>query len=178
MEIAKLVLRCFAAIMLFAVVLGAVSAWICPESFAAGRPEGLENLAPIWQGILSRVLEFLAPSFIIGLALGNAASLGHRPAIKAFFFTKPLLIHALLMALAATVAGFAGYYAAGHGLWRISSNLPPGVFVDRLPALAGVWWAGIGGHAGNILSGIFLVIWTWRKRAVFEIMVRERNQRS
>ena len=178
METAKLVLRCVAAIMLFAVVLGAVSAWICPESFTGSRPEELGALPPVALGILSRVLDFLAPCVIIGLALGNAANLGHRPAVKAFFFTKPLLIHALLMAIAATIAGVIGYFTARQGMWRISSQLPPGISPERLPALAAVWWAAIGGHAGNIISGIFLVIWTWRKRAVFEVMVREREQRS
>lgn len=173
MESAKLVLLCIAAVCGFAACLGEVSALACPAAFTLGRPRWFGDLPAAVLGPLWGVLDFLYPAAIVGVAVALASHVGPRPSVKAFFFRKPLIGHAVFMAFVSAVAAVIGWFAVKSGVYPIIGPLDGALPVEQHPALGAVWWASLGAHAANIVGGITLAGWIWRKRAVFERMVRE-----
>ncbi len=175
MEPAKLVLLCIAAVCGFAACLGEVSSLVCPEAFTLGRPKAFGDLPAPVLGPLWGVIDFVYPATIVGVALAMASHFGHRPSVKAFFFRKPLLGHAVFMAVSSGIAGVIGWFAVRSGAYPIIGPLRDALLPERHAILGAVWWAGFGAHAANLIGGITIAAWIWRKRAVFERMVRERE---
>jgi hypothetical protein len=172
MESAKLVLLCIAVVCGFGACLGEASALVCPEAFTLGRPPSFGDLPALVLGPLWGVIDFVYPGAVIGLALAMAAHVGNRPAVKAFFFVKPLLAHAVLLAVISVASGVIGWFAVRDGAYPIIGPLRDALPPDQHPLLGAVWWARFGAHAANIVGGIAIATWIWRKRAVFERMVR------
>jgi hypothetical protein len=182
MEHAKLVLRCLLIIAGFGALFGGVCALICPEVFTLGRPPSFGNLPAPVLGMLWGWLDFLLPGVMVGMAVGLAANVGNRPAVKAMFFAKPLWRHALLMAVGAVSAGLLGWLATRQGMWEVAGKLASALPPERHEVFSSVWWGTLGAHTANFAGGIALAIWTWRKRTEFEAMVnakeRESNEQS
>src|SRR6478736_5784535 len=111
MEFAKLVLRCLLVIAGTGAVAGAVSATVCHEAFTLGRPPAFGSLPPPVLGALWGLLEFLMPGAVVGMAVGMAANVGYRPAVKAMFFRKPLWLHAAFLLTIGAIAGLVGWMA-------------------------------------------------------------------
>lgn len=172
MEFAKLVLRSLLTIAGFGGVLGAVSALICPEAFTLGRPPAFGALPAPVLGFLWGTLEFLMPGVVIGLAIGMSANIGDRPAVKALFFKKPLLAHAVVLAVGAVIAGAIGWHGVASGRWPMLGAVAAATPDERHTRLGAVWWATRGAHVANLAGGIALAIWTWRKRAEFDAHVK------
>jgi hypothetical protein len=175
MEVAKLVLYCIAAVCGAGAMIGEAAAWISPESFTLGRPPAFGDMPPALLGPLWGILDFLMPGAIVGLALAMASTVGERPAVKAFFFGRPLIGHAILMLITAAVAGFIGWVAVVKGWWVVLGPLADTAGPARHPMIGAVWWANIGAQFANFVGGITISVWIWRKRAVFERMVREKQ---
>lgn len=174
MEIAKLVLMCLASLCGYGVVLGAVSAALCPEAFTLGRPPFLEHWPALGLGAMWGALDLLMPATFAGLALGIAANFGPQPALKASFFRRIIPGLLGLMALAALIGGAAGYFATQRGMHTITGPLKTTIALASHPMLAAVWWASLGGLLTLFASSIILATWTWRKRAFYADMLRRR----
>jgi hypothetical protein len=172
MEIAKLVLLCIAAVCGAGAVIGEAAAWVCPEVFTLGRPPAFGSLHPALLGPLWGIIEFLPHGAIVGVAIGIAASVGERPAVKAFFFRRPLLGHGVLMLVIATGAGGIGWFAVRNGSWPVLGALAAAVEPARHPLVGAVWWANLGAQCANLIGGITIAAWIWRKRATFARIVR------
>jgi hypothetical protein len=176
MEPAKIVLLAIVILCGFAAALGEACAWICPEAFTVARPAIFGGAPPAISGPIWCALETVHLAAGVGIGIALAAHVGHRPAVKAFFFTKPLLAILPLLAAMATLAGFLGYYAVGSGHYAVfDTTLKEGIPLERHPAYVATWWATLGNHAGMLVGGAVLAVWTWKKRAVFEQMVRDRG---
>ena len=176
MEAAKLILLTLAALCGYGAALGEVSAWICPEAFTLGRPAAFGALPALVLGPIWGALDFLIPSGFIGVAMAMAAHFGGRPAIKAFFFYRPLACLVALAAIAASVAGALGYHAVLTGAYPILGPMEHALTPQQHPLLAAVWWAMLGSHFAVLAGGIVLAVWTWKKRAVFEEIVRQKSR--
>jgi len=174
MEIAKLVLLCIASLCGYGAVVGSISAALCPEAFTLGRPPSFEHWPALALGAIWGTLDLLIPSTIAGVALGFAANVGPRPALKTSFFhcVIPGLIG--LMALVSIVAGIAGFIATRHGGHTITGPLKATLALEKHPMLAAVWWSSLGGLLMLFASAMILAAWTWRKRAQIEDMLRKR----
>ncbi len=177
MEFAKLVLRCLLVIAITGAIVGMTSAMICHEAFTLGRPSDFGNLPVPALGALWGLLEFLMPGAVVGMALGMAANVGYRPAIKAMFFRKPLWVHAAFILLMAAVAGLIGWTAVKQGHWVVLGNVAAATAPERHPLLGAVWWASRGAHLANLVGGVALAFWTWRKRGEFEEEVRRNTKK-
>src|SRR5262245_9261777 len=116
MEVAKLVLLCIAAVCGAGAVIGEAASWVCAEAFTLGKPPAFGSLHPALLGPLWGIIDFVMPGAMVGIALGLAATVGDRPAVKAFFFKRPLIGHAVLMIAMAAVAGGIGWLAVQNGL--------------------------------------------------------------
>ena len=171
MEFAKLVLRCLLVIAITGAIVGAASAMVCHEAFTLGRPPAFGNLPAPALGALWGLLEFLMPGAVVGMAVGMAANVGYRPAIKAMFFRKPLWAHAAFLLIVAPIAGLIGWMAVKQGHWVVLGNVAAATAPERHPLLGAVWWASRGAHLANLIGGVALAFWTWRKRGEFEAIV-------
>jgi hypothetical protein len=178
MEHAKLVLRCLLTVAGFGAIFGSVCALICPEVFTLGRPPSFGNLPAPVLGMVWGAIDFLIPGVMVGMGIGLAANVGYRPAVKAMFFRKPLWRHALLMTIGAVFAGLVGWFATSEGLWEVAGKLAATLPPERHRALGGVWWGTLGAHTANFAGGIALAIWTWKKRAEFEAMVKAKAEKG
>lgn len=177
MEAAKLVLLTLAALCGYGAALGEVSAWICPEAFTLNKPAVFGALPSVILGPIWGSLDFLIPSVFVGIALGIAAHFGERPAIKAFFFYRPLACLVALCAITATASGALGFRAVQTGAYPILGPMENALPKDQHPFLAATWWAMLGSHFAVLVGGIILAAWTWKKRAFFEKIVRENSAR-
>ncbi len=175
MEAAKLVLLTLAALCGYGAALGEVCAWICPEAFTLNKPAAFDALPALILGPIWGALDFLIPSVFVGVAMAMAAHFGARPAIKSFFFFRPLACLVALASLAAAVAGLLGYRAVLAGSYPILGPMENAIPRDRHPLLAAAWWAMLGSHCAVLVGGIILSAWTWRKRALFEQIVRAKS---
>ena len=176
MEFAKLVLRCLLVIAIAGAIVGMASAMVCHEAFTLGRPHAFGDLPIPMLGALWGFLDFLMPGAVVGMALGMAANVGYRPAIKAMFFPKPLSVHAAFILIMAAVAGLIGWTAVTQGHWVVLGNVAAATAPERQPLLGTVWWAYRGAHLANFVGGVALAFWTWRKRGEFEEIVRSNTK--
>ena len=174
MEIAKLVLLCLASLCGYGAVLGGVSATLCPEAFTLGRQPFFEHWPALALGAMWGALDLLLPATFAGLALGIAANFGPQPALKASFFRRVIPGLLGLMALVALAGGVAGYFATRRGLHTITGPLKSTLAAEKHPMLAAVWWASLGGMLALFVSAMILAVWTWRKRAYYAEMLRNR----
>ena len=174
MEIAKLVLLCLASLCGYGAILGGVSATLCPEAFTLGRPPSFEHWPAVALGAMWGALDLLIPATFAGLALGIAANFGPQPALKASFFRRIIPGLLGLMALVSLVAGVAGFVATRHGVHTITGPLKSTLTAERHPMLAAVWWASLGGLLALFASAMILAAWSWRKRAYYAAMLRNR----
>lgn len=175
MEAAKLVLLTLAALCGYGAALGEVCACICPEAFTLNKPAAFGALPALILGPIWGALDFLIPSVFVGVALAMAAHFGARPAVKAFFFFRPLACLIALTSITAAIAGPLGYRAALMGAYPILGPMENAIPRDQHPLLAAVWWAMIGSHFAVLVGGVILAAWTWKKRALFEQIVRAKT---
>jgi hypothetical protein len=171
MEFAKLVLRCLLVVATAGAMVGTASALVCPEAFTLGRPAAFGSLPLPLLGMLWGFLEFMMPGVVVGLAIGMAANVGDRPQIKAFFFRKPLWVHAAFIVVIAVSGGVIGWIAVTQGHWSVVGTLAAGVEPVRHPYLGAVWWASRAAQLANLVGGVVLAYWTWKKRREFEAVV-------
>jgi hypothetical protein len=174
MELAKLVLLCIGTLCGYGAFLGAASAMVCQEAFTLGRPPVFEHWPAIALGAVWGALDLLVPATSAGLALGIAANFGPRPALKAAFFRR--IIPGLLgiMAVSSLAGGVVGFFATRRGLHTITGPMKDLLAADRHPLLAAVWWASLSGLLALFAAAVILAAWTWRKRAYFEELLRNR----
>lgn len=169
MELAKLVLLTLAFFAGYGAVFGEASALLCPEAFAK---DGASSA--LYAGPLIMMIEFLTPGVVIGLAIAFAANIGHRPALKAFFFIRPLIALTVFTVFIAIVGGIIGYYAtktrAYENVGPVVSLLP----LEYRPRYGASWWAMLASHTAFFMGGIAVASWTWQKRAYFEKMIGEK----
>ena len=169
MELVKLVLLTLTFIAGYGAVLGEASALLCPEAFA----EDGGNSA-LWVGPLKLMIEFLTPGTVIGLAIGFAANLGERPALKAFFFVRPLIAFMVFTIFIALAGGVIGYFATSNGAYEVVGSIARILPPERHPRLGASWWALLASYAAIFMGGIAVASWTWQKRAFFEKMLSEK----
>lgn len=169
MELVKLVLLTLAFIVGYGAVLGEASALLCPEAFAE---DGASSA--LYVGPLKLMIEFLPPGVVIGLAIGFAANLGERPALKAFFFVRPLVGFTVFNVCIAVVGGVIGYFATRNGAYEVVGSIAHSMPPERHPLLGATWWALLASYAAIFMGGIAVASWTWQKRAFFEKMLSER----
>jgi hypothetical protein len=174
MEAAKIVLLSLAIFCGYGALFGEVCAWISPEAYTIARKAAFGNLPVALSGPLWGIFDFMPFAAGIGIGTALAAHVGNRPTVKAFFFRRPMLILVPVVAVIGTITGFLCHSAVLDRSIPIPKNsawLPN----EKIPPYAATWWAMIASQATMILGGITLAVWTWRKRAVFEKMVRERG---
>lgn len=169
MELVKLVLLALAFIAGYGAVLGEASALLCPEAFAEDGASSALLVGP-----LKMMIEFLIPGIVIGLAIAFAANIGERPALKAFFFVRPLIALTVFNACIATIGAVIGYFATKNGAYEvvgpIARLLPP----ERHPLLGASWWALLASYVAILMGGIAVASWTWQKRSYFEKMLSKK----
>ena len=175
MEFAKLVLRCLLVIAGSGAIAGGISALFCPEAFTLGRPPAFGNLPAPLLGFIWGLLDFLVPGIVVGLAVGSAANTGHKPAVKALFFRKPLWAHAVFILIIGAMSGVIGFVAVKNGHWEMLGPVSAATDPARHPFLGAASWAWRGAHLANLASGVTLAVWTWRKRTEFDAMVRAKQ---
>lgn len=163
MELVKLVLLTLAFIAGYGAVLGEASALLCPEAFAEDGASSALLVGP-----LKMMIEFLTPGVVIGLAIAFAANIGERPALKAFFFVRPLITLTVFNVCIATIGGLIGYFATKNGAYEVVGSIARLLPPDRHPALGASWWALLASFAAIFMGGISVASWTWQKRAYFE----------
>ncbi len=175
MEAAKIVLFALAIFCGYGAAFGEVCSWLCPEAYTVARANMGVGM-PVWLlGPLWGMFDFLMPAAGVGIGIALAAHVGGRPTVKAFFFRRPMFAVLPLVALAGALSGYICHGAVVDG------NLPipfgaAGLPMDRIPLYAATWWAMIGSQAALLICGVALAIWTWRKRALFEQMVLEKQR--
>ncbi len=174
MEIAKLVLLCLISLCGYGAVVGSVSAALCPEAFTLARPPSFEHWPALALGAIWGALDLLIPATIAGVALGLAANVGPRPALKTTFFRRIIPGLLGLMALMSLLAGIAGFIITRNGSYTITGPLKLTLAAEKHPMLAAVWWSSLGGLLTLFASAMILAAWTWRKRAQIEQMLRNR----
>lgn len=175
MEPAKIVLRALLIFCGYGAVFGLVTSWLSPEAYTLARPPAFGDLPPPALGALWGLFDFLTCSAAIGIGTAFAAYVGDRPAVKAFFFTKPFLLVLVIVVIAALFGGGFGYWAAKSGNYEVVGNLEHAMSLDRHAAYVATWWAYLGSLVAMLVGGATMAVWTWRKRIVFEQLVRERG---
>jgi|GEM_PF-1438344 len=165
MEPAKIVLRALAIFCGLGAIFGLVCAWLAPEAYLL-RPREFGDLPVPLLGVLWGMFDFLTFAAAVGIGTALAAHVGHRPTVKAFFFTRPMLLLAVMVAIFGAVIGFFGRNLIIAGEYQF--QLPP----ERHAIYRGTWWALLGCQAVLIIGGATLAIWTWRKRIHFEQLVQ------
>ena len=174
MELAKLVLLCIASLCGYGALLGAASATLCPEAFTLGRPPAFEHWPVIALGTVWGALDLLVPATSAGLALAIAANVGPRPALKAAFFRRMIPGLLGILAVSSLAGGVAGFVATRRGLHVIVGPMKDAVPAERHPLLGAVSWASLSGLLALFAVALVLAAWTWRKRAYFEELLRNR----
>ena len=169
MELIKLVLLTLAFIAGYGAVLGEASALLCPEAFAEGGASSALLVGP-----LKMMIEFLTPGVVIGLAIAFAANIGHRPALKAFFFVRPLVALTVFNVFIATAGAVIGFFATKNGAFEVVGSIAQSMPPERHPVLGASWWALLASYAAVFMGGIAVASWTWQKRAFFEKMISEK----
>jgi hypothetical protein len=165
MEPAKIVLRALAIYCGYGALFGLVCAWLCPEAYLE-RPVAFGHPPVLVLGMLWGTFDFLTFSAAVGVGIALAAHVGHRPTVKAFFFTRPMLLLMVIAALVGAVAGIFGrnIVIAGEYQYRVPH--------ERQAAYLGTWWALLASQAVLVIGGATVAVWTWRKRILFEKMVQ------
>ncbi len=166
MEPAKIVLRALAIFCGYGALFGLVCSWLSPEAYTLERPHSFGELPAPVLGMLWGMFDFLIFSAAIGVGTAFAAHVGHRPSVKAFFFTRPMLLLAVMTAVIGAVGGWLGRQLIVAGNYQF--QLPP----ERHAAYLGTWWALLTSQAVMLFGGATLAVWTWRKRILFEKMVQ------
>ena len=169
MELVKLVLLTLAFIAGYGAVLGEASALLCPEAFAEDGASSALLVGP-----LKMMIEFLTPGVVIGLAIAFAANIGHRPALKAFFFVRPLIGFTVFNICIGTAGAVIGYFATRNGAYEVVGSIANSMPPERHPVLGASWWALLASYAAIFMGGIAVASWTWQKRAYFEKMLSEK----
>jgi hypothetical protein len=172
MEPAKIVLRALAIFCGFAALFGLVCSWISPEAYTLKRPEEFIHWPLPAFAMLRSLFDFVLFSAAIGIGTAFAAHVGHRPAVKAFFFTRPMLMLAAITAVIGTIGGWLGRELIIAGNYQF--QIPP----ERHAAYLGTWWAVLTSQAVMLIGGATLAIWTWRKRIYFEKLVQSGELRK
>ena len=169
MELVKLVLLTLAFIAGYGAVLGETSAILCPEAFAE---DGASSA--LYVGPLKVMIEMLTPGVVIGFAIAFAANIGERPALKAFFFVRPLAALIVLTLFIAIVGGVIGYFAVKSGAYQNVGSVARLLPLEYRPRYGATWWALLASHVAIFMGGIAVASWTWQKRAYFEKMLSEK----
>lgn len=172
MEAAKIIMLALAIFGGYGAAFGAVGASICPEAYTIARGPAFGDLPVLLLGALWGLFDFLPFAAGVGIGIGFAAHIGNRPAVKAFFFRRPMLMLLPMIAAVGTVVGYFCYRAVVSGDIPVPRN-SRGLPLDTIPVYAATWWAMIASHATMLVGGAGLAVWTWCKRAVFEQMVKE-----
>jgi|GEM_PF-2082175 len=150
-----------------------IAARICIEYFTIGLPEGFVVGDLTWFALKTGVLETWWLGLILGALIMLAARLGGRPRFKWQFFISPMFALVLLVCIVALGAGIFGYIATRNGAFELYHSVAKHIAPVKRAAFMANQCAQLAAYWAAAISGIFLSIWVWKKRAAVEAQLRE-----
>lgn len=166
LESLKIILLAMAAAIAYGIVLDQIAIRVCPEYFIIARTaifrSGSATLIALGWGVRSTWWAGLAAGFLFALAAraGSPQRLAWRP------FLRPVILLLLSMAVAATLAGFAGHWMAATG--RVPTVQAWGLMLpmEKQPAfMADVFAQAISYLVGGMGSIIIALAVAWQRFA-------------
>lgn len=160
--------------MLAAVICGVlntqIAARVSIEYFTLGMPADfkVENLT--WFAIKTGVLQTWWLGAALGTLLAIAARAGNRPRFKWQFFIRPMFGLVLMMTLVAMAAGIFGYVATRNGALELYYSVARHIEPVKRAAFMGNQCAQLAAYWAAAISGTYLCVWVWKKRAEVEAM--------
>lgn len=166
MQFIAIVLTCVVVAVAYGIAHDQVTARVCVEYFTIGHPPifGPEMNDPTLLALGWGVVATWWVGLLLGVPLAATARLGRRPKHTVRTLLRPLLVLLVVMALCATIAGFAGWIAASNGWVILIGRLARDVPKERHVAFLADMWAHIASYAIGFIGGLMLIVRTWLTR--------------
>jgi len=164
MESLKIILFAIGATVFYGILHDQVTAHLCVEYFTIGHPPVFATDSPFLLALGWGVIATWWVGLILGTLLAMAARVGRVPKLGLSDVRVGIIRLMLVSAAAAAIGGIVGMLLATQNAIWLVGEMAARVPADRHVAFLAVGFAhsvsyGIGG-----LGGLFLSIWTWRKR--------------
>ncbi len=164
MESLKIILFAIVAAVFYGVLHDQVTAHLCVEYFTIGHPPVFATDSPFLLALGWGVIATWWVGLILGAALAIAARAGRARKLALNDLRAGIVWLMLVSAAGSAVGGIVGAFLAAEDVIWLVGDMADRVPTDRQVAFLAVGFAhsvsyGIGG-----LGGLFLSVWTWRKR--------------
>jgi hypothetical protein len=163
-QVAKVVLLCTLATIIYGVVHDQITARLCVEYFSIAHPDLFHTTSPALLGLCWGIAASVGPGLIVGVLLGlvsQSAGLPPTPIRQLFSIVCILLA---IMAISAMLAGFVGYELSRRSLISLPASLSEAIPAAQHDRFMAVWFA----HAASYLVGLggssLVIFRIWQKR--------------
>ena len=174
---ARVILLSVGAAVGYGVVHDQIRVRLCLESFSVAHPPLFRTGSPTLLALAWGVTATVWAGLVLGVLLARAAQAGDMPPVP--FRRLATLVLALLatMAVAATVAGLAGYELSRRAIvsipWSWAVTIPP----SQHHRFMAVWFAHGASYLGGLGGGAFLIFRIWdqlRRPRILAVLPRDR----
>lgn len=161
-----IVVLCVLTACIYGVVHDQITARVCVEYFTIGHPQILKvpSPSPTLLGFVWGVVATWWVGLGLGIPLAMAAQVGARPKTSAKSLLLPLAKILAVTGTLAAIAGVIGYLAANEGWVRLFEPLASRVPTTKHPAFIADLFAHNVSYIAGAITGIWLIVRTWRKR--------------
>lgn len=164
MEAIKIWLLSVAAAIMYGILHDEITARVCVEYFTIGHPRIFPIESPTLLALGWGILATWWVGAGLGIFLALAARAGSRPPLSARDLIRPLAALLQCMAVAALLAGIAGFFLAVKGAIHLHGFLATAVPVAQHARFMADWWAHSASYLVGSLGGIALCIWVFVRR--------------
>lgn len=164
MAVARIVLLCIVAAMLYGVAQDMVTARVCVEYFTVGHPPVFDTESPTLLALGWGVSTTWWVGALLAVPLTVVSRAGGRPALDARDLVKPVLALLGVIAAVALAAGAAGWLTARSGGVWLLEPLASRVPREKHARFIADLWAHTAAYGAGFLGGIVLCALAWRRR--------------
>lgn len=171
MESLKIILFCIGVAVAYGMVHDQITARICVEYFTVGHPPIFNTDSPTLLGIGWGIVATWWVGLLLGVPLAFVARVGDSPKRQVGDLVRPAAILIMISALAACIAGVAGWRLAESGVVSLPAPWSQRVRTEKHAAFIADLFAHNASYGGGFVGGIVVCILVWRSR-------RQRTDRS
>lgn len=164
MESFKIILLSVAAAVTYGVLHDQVTARVCLEYFTVGHPRLFASEDPTLLALAWGTLATWWFGLFLGIPLALIARRGPPPKVAARTLIVPILVLMGIVAIAALIAGCAGYMCAD---WRFAPLIEPVLHVlpeEKRALYLADSFAHLTGYLVGFMGATMVWMWTWRRR--------------